>query len=84
MQKIEQDKVATFRFIFLAELLGLKVVVTRLLPSNRLCCHGSGSFEKNKAHGHQDLFAIISTPQPAQESLVTDREMWCSIHGNTC
>lgn len=60
MQKTEQDKVATFRFIFLAELLGLKVVVTRLLHSNRPCCHGNRYFEKNKAHGHQGLFTIIS------------------------
>lgn len=35
-------------------------MVTRLLLPNRSCCHGSGSFVKNKAHGHQDLFAIIS------------------------
>lgn len=84
MQEIEQDKVATFRFIFLVELLGLKVVVTRLLPSNRPCCHGSGLFEKNKSHGHQDLFYYYFHPWPIQKSLVTDRKMWCSIHSNTC
>lgn len=48
MEKIEQDKVATFRFIFGIELLGLKIVVTRFLLSNHPCCHRTGLFEKNK------------------------------------
>jgi len=70
---MEQDKVATFRFIFLVELLGLKVVVTRLLPSNRPCCHGSGLFEKNKAQGHQDLFLLLF-PSSANTEILTRRQ----------